>query len=231
MSGGAPPPLPEAQLIQRSDPGRPLKLDPRRPLSIGRDPANGLSLPGEGSLSRRHAEIRPSPVTGQWLICDLGSANGTYVGIERVRDCRALADGDLIRLGRRGPQLKVQLAGGPAVSAGGLEIEGQRIAAEQVRSVEVHSAACHPQLFSWWVLAALGGLMLLPFALLFWLWEAMALVGALQLARRRRHTLVVVLRDGRAQKHSFANRRTAQVHCNGIRKAVGLPPMTTADAG
>ena len=231
MSSSVPHPLPVARIIQRSDPGRPLELDPLRPLTIGRDPANGLSLPEEASLSRHHAEIRPSPLTGQWLICDLDSANGTYVGIEPVHGCRPLADGDLIRLGRRGPQLKVQLAGGSAVPHGGLEIEGRRIAAEQVRSVEVHSAACHPQLFSWWVLAALGGLMLLPFSLLFWLWEGTALAGALQLARRRRHTLVVVLRDGRAQRHSFANRRTAQVHCNGIRKAVGLPQMTTRDDG
>jgi len=41
------------------------------------------------------------------------------------------------------------------------------------------------------------------------------------LGSRKDHSLVVVLRDGRALRHGFANRRTALAHRNGIRKALG----------
>ena len=40
------------------------------------------------------------------------------------------------------------------------------------------------------------------------------------LGSRKDHSLVVVLRDGRALRHGFANRRTALAHRNGIRKAL-----------
>ena len=41
------------------------------------------------------------------------------------------------------------------------------------------------------------------------------------LGSRQQHQLVLVLRDGRALRHGFANRRTALAHRNGIRKAIG----------
>jgi len=75
-------------------------LDRSIPLTIGRDPANRLCLAQEPGLSRHHAELRPGGA-GQWLVCDLGSSNGTTVEGERLSGCRLLAPGDRIRLGRR----------------------------------------------------------------------------------------------------------------------------------
>jgi len=225
-----------ARLILRQDPGRSLPLDPRRPLAIGRDPANGFCLPDAPSLSRRHAEIRHDPTAGGWRIRDLGSANGTFVGRERVgRDGRLLADGDAIRLGRRGPELLFQLeaaprpavappVAAPPAAARHVEIGGERLPLESIRSVTLRSRPRHPHMFSWWVLLSLAGLLLLPFPLLFWPLQAGALAVALVLGLRREHTLVVVLQDGRARRRRFANRLTALSHCNGLRRAIGQSP-------
>ena len=102
-----------------------------------------------------------------------------------------------------------------------LDIGGQQIALDQIRSATVQSLPRHPHIFSWWLLVCLGGLLLLPFPLLFWPVEVAALVGWILLGSRKDHTLTVVLRDGRAQRRSFANRLTALSHRNGIRKAIG----------
>jgi hypothetical protein len=229
-----------ARLILRQDPGRAEPLDPRRPLAIGRDPANGFCLPEAPSLSRRHAEIHHDAAAGGWRIRDLGSANGTFVGRERVGKAgRLLADGDAIRLGRRGPELLFQLEAEPATVAPPaaqqsavvpapaerhVEIGGEKVPLERIRSVTLRSRPRHPHMFSWWVLVSLAGLLLLPFPLLFWPLQAGALAVVLVFGLRREHTLVVVLQDGRARRRRFANRLTALSHCNGLRRAIGQSP-------
>jgi RsiW-degrading membrane proteinase PrsW (M82 family) len=59
-------------------------------------------------VSRRHAVIRPlsSSPDGKfsWLICDLNSANGTYLNGHRLQGCQELHAGDRISLGADGPQ-------------------------------------------------------------------------------------------------------------------------------
>jgi RsiW-degrading membrane proteinase PrsW (M82 family) len=78
---------------------------------IGRDPnceivlASGLY----GMVSRRHAVVRPfsqSPASGYdcWLLCDLNSANGTYVNGQRLQGCQELQGGDRITLGNDGAE-------------------------------------------------------------------------------------------------------------------------------
>ncbi|XGW00408.1 MAG: PrsW family glutamic-type intramembrane protease [Leptolyngbya sp. BL-A-14] len=62
------------------------------------------------AVSRRHAEVKPvlgfeSPDgTRFWQVCDLSSANGTFVNGERLKDCRVLRAGDRITLGQNGPE-------------------------------------------------------------------------------------------------------------------------------
>jgi len=304
-----------ARLVWLDRPAAPVPLEEAVPLTIGRDPANRLCLAAEAGISRRHAELRPGGA-GQWLVCDLGSSNGTYVEGERLRGCRPLIPGECIRLGRRGPLLQF-LAGdaadpaaaqpaplsaadsafegairpkepdrapvapscppaappaasrppaaapfrstppsaapriappaapsapirghaaspsgavplpGPqnqAVLAGSITVAGQAVPLEQIRGVEVRSQARHPHVFSWWVPACLGGLLLLPFPLLFWPWQAAALAVAILLGRRREHTLILTLRDGRALRHVFADRPTALAHGRGVRRALGQDP-------
>ena len=278
-----------------------LTLDRSIPLTIGRDAANQLCLAQEPGLSRHHAELRPG-AAGQWLVCDLGSSNGTYVEGERLSGCRLLAPGDRIRLGRRGPWLQFLLgelaappgdafpplalapfpasdgapaspsrpvvarAGAPpapvpgpgsaappaaagmspsretvparlrpvppaapqpvspAALDGTITVAGRALRLDQIRAVEVCSEALHPQVFSWWVLACLGGLLLLPFPLIFWPWQAAALALALLLGRRQEHILLLTLRDGRAHRHRFADRPAALAHRKGVRRALGLDP-------
>jgi hypothetical protein len=91
----------------------------------------------------------------------------------------------------------------------------------QIRSAVVLSEPLYPKIFSWWVLACLGGLLLLPFPLLFWPLELAALCGWIVLGSRKSHTLLIVQHDGQAQRRAFANRVTALSHRNGIRKAIG----------
>ena len=67
-------------------------------LRIGRTPENGLALPQQ-AISRSHAELRITPqgVT----LTDLGSANGTYIGKERLlaNQPQMLTDATSFRIG------------------------------------------------------------------------------------------------------------------------------------
>jgi pSer/pThr/pTyr-binding forkhead associated (FHA) protein len=79
-----------------------LFLPPQPPVALreesvvmGRSRTCDLRLPS-GDASRRHAEI--VPVTGGFVLRDLGSTNGTFVNGERVEQ-RQLRPGDRIRIG------------------------------------------------------------------------------------------------------------------------------------
>ena len=237
---------PHPRLLLRDDPGRSVPLDPRTPLSIGRDPASGLCLSQAQGVSRHHALVRVSRTrAGQWLLCDLGSANGTYLEGARLRDCRPLSDGDEIRLGLQGPVLQFRTtgsaspqalpsAGRPAApvlaqaAAGQLDFAGRSLRLDRIRSAYVRSRRRHPQAFSWWLLLCLGGLMLLPFPWLFWPLQLGALAGWILLGSRWEHLLEVTLQDGMAYRHRFDSLETALAHRNGIRKAMPVGPAPAA---
>jgi diguanylate cyclase (GGDEF)-like protein len=63
---------------------------------IGRSPKSDLPIDQE-SVSRHHARIVYSG--GKYLICDLGSTNGTYVNDIRVEQIE-LVDGDQLKIGQ-----------------------------------------------------------------------------------------------------------------------------------
>ncbi len=80
--------------------------------TIGREGCD-ITL-GDPDVSRRHAEIQVS--SGDILISDLGSTNGTFVNGERIDQPRTLRDGDEVRIGAvvwrlRAPAGATRLAG------------------------------------------------------------------------------------------------------------------------
>ncbi len=231
---------PAARLVLASDPSKAAPLDPAQPLTIGRANGNRLRLASHGQVSDHHAVVRFSRSQG-WLVCDWQSRDGTFLEGQRLQHCRRLEDGDEIQLGPGGPVLRFELLAAasrpaaapaaapqpaapiptPARAPTSVEVDGQSVAVATIRSAAVQSLPQHPHIFSWWLLLCLGGLLLLPFPLLFWPLQLAALAGWILLGSRKQHRLVLVLRDGRALRHSFANRRTALAHRNGIRKAIG----------
>ena len=104
-----------------------------------------------------------------------------------------------------------------------LQIAGREVPLAAIRSADVRSRPRHPHSFSWWVLACLAGLVLLPWAWLFWPWQIGALAAWILLGARKEHRLILTLRDGMAYRHRFVNRGTALAHRNGVRRAIGQP--------
>jgi two-component system NtrC family sensor kinase len=82
-------------VLQGPDKGRRFEL-PDAPALLGRD-SRQLPLTDQ-TVSRRHAELLP--VDGDWLLKDLGSANGSYINGARVDNRKSLKLGDQIRIGR-----------------------------------------------------------------------------------------------------------------------------------
>lgn len=82
-------------------------LSPSQEMVIGRSPDCKILIDSSeyGGVSRRHAAVKPATGTSTaWQICDLGSANGTYINGQRLQGCQTLAVGDRIMLGQNGPQ-------------------------------------------------------------------------------------------------------------------------------
>lgn len=76
-------------------------------VSIGRHPSSMILFDPEKDrvVSGKHASL----VNEQngWIVRDLGSSNGTFVGGESVRE-RVLRPGDIVQLGKNGPQVQVE---------------------------------------------------------------------------------------------------------------------------
>jgi RsiW-degrading membrane proteinase PrsW (M82 family) len=85
-------------------------LLPGKEIVIGRDPSCQIVLDAMiyRMVSRRHAVVRPlslSPNSGySWIICDLNSANGTFLNGKPLQGCQELHLGDRIALGADGPE-------------------------------------------------------------------------------------------------------------------------------
>src|SRR5947209_4213828 len=97
-AGAAPEPEGAAELVVRAGEGPVRRIKLRDELVIGRGVSGDGRLSDDEKVSRRHARVLRDS-SGQLMIEDLGSANGTFVNDERVERSRALASGDVIRIG------------------------------------------------------------------------------------------------------------------------------------
>lgn len=85
-------------------------LSTTQEMVIGRELSCEIVLGSKeyGMVSRRHAVIRPVTQSAinhfGWLICDLNSANGTYINEQRLQKCLELKAGDRITLGNDGAE-------------------------------------------------------------------------------------------------------------------------------
>ena len=70
---------------------------------IGRSPECTLVLDDEFS-SGRHARIFPGQ--GGWLVEDLGSRNGTFLGGQKLTSTAPVAIGSVLRIGRTTLELR-----------------------------------------------------------------------------------------------------------------------------
>ncbi len=81
-------------------------LSTTQEMVIGREPQCQIAVDPflHGSVSRRHAKIEPASGGITWQVCDLSSANGTYVNGKKLQGCQILRTGDRISLGEDGPE-------------------------------------------------------------------------------------------------------------------------------
>jgi len=92
-----------------------------RSITLGRDPSCEIAININiyGSVSRRHAEIRPIFAKEKfkgWEICDLDSANGTFINDRRLYSCYPLNHGDRIQLTKDGPEFVFEQESKPATT-------------------------------------------------------------------------------------------------------------------
>src|SRR2546423_1553855 len=85
-------------------------------LTVGRDPSNVLVFDPikDDRVSTRHAQL--AEVSGQVVVTDLGSRNGTFVNGQRVQGSMPAPSGALVQFGEQGPQVIVHYEGGGAAS-------------------------------------------------------------------------------------------------------------------
>jgi FHA domain len=77
-------------------------------LQFGRHPKNDVSFDAHRDLdaSSRHAELRQQG--GRYVLCDVGSSNGTFVGGNRIGELTLeVGQPVLVEFGAGGPQLRI----------------------------------------------------------------------------------------------------------------------------
>ncbi|NET01742.1 MAG: PrsW family intramembrane metalloprotease [Sphaerospermopsis sp. SIO1G2] len=128
-------------------------LPPNQEMVIGRDTSCQVVLDAimYRMVSRRHAVIRPLSISpdGQfsWIICDLNSANGTFLNGQVLQSSQELHHGDRISLGTDGPQFIFEYEFVPqptVVSANQGTVIAPRV---EVNSQQHHDSVSFTQLF------------------------------------------------------------------------------------
>jgi len=75
-------------------------------ITLGREPNNDACVSWDPRVSRHHARLRWDG--DDWVLEDLGSTNGTYVGQRRLAGPAVVRAGDTIRIGRTWLELRLE---------------------------------------------------------------------------------------------------------------------------
>jgi pSer/pThr/pTyr-binding forkhead associated (FHA) protein len=97
-----------------------VQLGAHRELVLGRAASAAVRFDprGDSAVGRHHARIAWSETDpGRFELVDLASRNGTYVNGARVDAPVALSSGDVVQLGRGGPQVEVLMEHTASVAA------------------------------------------------------------------------------------------------------------------
>jgi hypothetical protein len=97
--------VPEQQLRVVDGPSAGLELLVDHDLKIGRNETGPGNLGHDPEISREHGRFRLLD-SGEMVVEDLGSTNGTFVNGERIDAARVLAPGDTIKMGQTTLQLQ-----------------------------------------------------------------------------------------------------------------------------
>ena len=100
--------IPAMTPLQIEAGGRSYTFDGTRPVTIGRDPESDITLAG-GTVSRRHAEIRPDGTS--WTLVDIGSSSGTFSHGTRVTELRLSGQGTFRVGGADGEDVRYTVVG------------------------------------------------------------------------------------------------------------------------
>lgn len=137
-------------------------------LRLGREDDNEVVV-ADGGVSRHHARLLPGE--GGWILEDLGSANGTWVGRERIQRC-LLLPGQAFRVG----DTRVVLAEATEKPAPPTPLPAPPPPSSHAPRTPPPSASTPPRGGGRWAAACLGGLaglgvLLVAAFLAFLLWE------------------------------------------------------------
>ena len=98
-------------------------------------------LPGDGEISRTHAELEL--IGEDWTINDDGlSRNGTFVNGERISHRRRLTDGDVVIVGRTLIEFRAPSRGSTVVTSSGSSVPKRQDLTETQRKILI--ALCRP---------------------------------------------------------------------------------------
>lgn len=73
----------------------------------------------DDAVGRYHARIEPGAESGQFLVTDLGSRNGTLLNGRLLVERTALRSGDILQLGAGGPRLEFLIEIAPVAATSG----------------------------------------------------------------------------------------------------------------
>jgi phosphoserine phosphatase RsbU/P len=104
----------QAELVIQTPDGssRAIPLEQQERLTLGRSSANELCFPDDSGLSRQHLAFER--ISGDWVVRDLNSKNGTYVNTARIASPHVLCPGDKVTAGHLTIQYNIAGAAAPA---------------------------------------------------------------------------------------------------------------------